>query len=249
MPARCAYISLGSNQGDSAETIRQSLDQLNEHAEIQVVRSSSLYQTAAVGNVAGPPFLNAAAELSTSLPPLELLHQLQLIEQKLGRIRTVHWGPRTLDLDLLFYENEILNTEELTIPHPAAWYRRFVLAPLAEIAPGFDHPVLKTSIEELYARTCQDSIRVAVLGTTDELSSIHEIASEFPQIEIHPVSTSEEMRKTYIFILEISSEHGLSGFEVPVPTLISLRNLPEDRLRQSILDLFSAVTGAVQRLN
>jgi len=146
-----AFISLGGNLGDVAETFNCAVDFLNEDYG-HVSRLSSLYSTSAVGENAGPPFLNAVAEIETFLPPGELLEGLLQIELKLGRERTVHWGPRTLDLDLLLYDDMVVDTKTLTIPHPRLWYRRFVLDPLAEVASNVVHPVRELSIAKLKRR-------------------------------------------------------------------------------------------------
>jgi 2-amino-4-hydroxy-6-hydroxymethyldihydropteridine diphosphokinase len=140
MPAT-AYIALGSNLGDRKENLDQAVHLLGQQAGVRVVRVSSYRETEPVG---GPPgqgrFLNAAAELHTDLGPNELLRVLLEIEQRLGRVRREHHGPRTIDLDLLLYGQLILMEPELTVPHPRMHERRFVLEPLAEIAPDALHP-------------------------------------------------------------------------------------------------------------
>ena len=149
-----AYIALGSNLGERAAHLRQGLALLAEHPSIHVIRVSSFYETDPVG---GPPkqprFLNAAAELTTTLSAPELLRALLDVETKLGRVRLEKDGPRTLDLDLLLYGQEILAINEpdlqLCVPHPRMHERLFVLEPLAEIAAGVVHPVLARSSAEL----------------------------------------------------------------------------------------------------
>ncbi len=149
-----AYIALGSNMGDRAANLQQALTLLGERAGIQVKRVSSLHETAPVG---GPPgqgrYLNAAAELTTTLSAPELLQALHGIEQKLGRVRGEKDGPRTLDLDLLFYGQEIIELKEadldLVVPHPRLHERLFVLEPLAEIGAAVVHPRLCQSVAEM----------------------------------------------------------------------------------------------------
>jgi len=160
---RC-YISLGGNLGAVAETFDRALEQLARGSACEVRAVSRYRQTKPVGDRAGEVFLNAAAEIETSLSPLALLDHLQSIERALGRTREVHWGPRTLDLDLLFYGSEIIDAPRLVVPHSAAWYRRFVLDPLAEIAPHFIHPVKRAAIVYLRERLLPRPLVVALVG-------------------------------------------------------------------------------------
>jgi 2-amino-4-hydroxy-6-hydroxymethyldihydropteridine diphosphokinase len=149
MPSR-ALIGLGSNLGDRRSNLESALELLGATPSVVVAQVSSFHETAPVGGPEGQgPFLNAAAALDTTLEPLPLLHLLLDIEARHGRVRTVHWGPRTLDLDLLLFDDRIINTPELTIPHPRLAVRRFVLEPLAEIAPGAVNPVTGRTVTEM----------------------------------------------------------------------------------------------------
>jgi 2-amino-4-hydroxy-6-hydroxymethyldihydropteridine diphosphokinase len=148
--SRLVYIALGSNVGDRAGNLARAIEAMNA-AGLRVRRQSSLYATEPVG---GPPqgwFLNAVVEAETDWMPLRLLHALQRIERGLGRRRSVSSGPRTLDLDVLFYGSSIIHSRELDVPHPRLAQRRFVLAPLAELAPTLSHPVFHRTIAELLA--------------------------------------------------------------------------------------------------
>ncbi|MBU0637535.1 MAG: 2-amino-4-hydroxy-6-hydroxymethyldihydropteridine diphosphokinase [Planctomycetes bacterium] len=133
------YVALGSNQGPRAEHLRSALHELEERGDIRVLRCSSLHETAPVGGPAGQrDYLNAVAELQTALSPRDLLARLQQIEQRHGRRRTVRNGPRTLDLDLLLYDDEVIDEPDLTVPHPRMWTRSFVMEPLREVCePGW----------------------------------------------------------------------------------------------------------------
>jgi 2-amino-4-hydroxy-6-hydroxymethyldihydropteridine diphosphokinase len=147
-----AYIALGSNLGDRRGTLEGALAALATVPGVVVRKVSSFHETEPVG---GPPgqglYLNAAAELSTTLDPFAVLHVLREIEERFGRARAVHWGERTLDLDLLLFDDQIVHTPDLTIPHPHLSERRFVLGPLAEIAPEAVDPVTKRTIRDLLA--------------------------------------------------------------------------------------------------
>ena len=149
-----AYVGMGSNLGDRAGNLLLALRGMKE-AGLVVARLSSVYETEPAGVFEEqPPFLNMAAELSAPLPPPEgLLHLLLDIERSLGRRRERPLAPRTLDLDLLLYGDELRATDALTLPHPRLHQRRFVLAPLAELIPEARHPTLDTTFAQLLAAT------------------------------------------------------------------------------------------------
>lgn len=137
MDAGGIYIALGSNLGDRAEHIHSALRELAQEGDISALDCSSLHETEPVGGPPGQgPFLNAAAELETSLPPRDLLARMQSIEARHGRVRTVRNAARTLDLDLLLYHHRVIAEPDLIVPHPRMWERPFVMQPLAEICPA-----------------------------------------------------------------------------------------------------------------
>lgn len=147
-----AYLGLGSNLGDRRAYLERAVQALQSHAGILALRRSSLYETTPVGGPAGQGlFLNMVVEIETILDPETLLTALLQIESDLGRQRSVRDGPRTIDLDLLLYEDRVLDQQNLTLPHPRLHERLFVLEPLAEIAPGVLHPRLQRSIAQLRA--------------------------------------------------------------------------------------------------
>ncbi|MCH8529839.1 MAG: 2-amino-4-hydroxy-6-hydroxymethyldihydropteridine diphosphokinase [Saccharospirillum sp.] len=131
-----AWIALGSNLGVSENWLELALEQLNQLPQSQLLACSPWYRSAAIGGPADQPdYLNAVCQLQTTLPPLDLLHALQQIEAEAGRERLVRWAPRTLDLDIICYDAVISNDPELTLPHPRAHQRAFVLRPLADLTP------------------------------------------------------------------------------------------------------------------
>lgn len=144
-----AYIALGANLGDRGLTLYSAIDRLGRLGA--VTARSSFYETEPVGFRDQPPFLNAVVAVETDLEPLDLLRGMLAIERELGRDRrnSALNGPRTLDLDLLLMGDRVLAGKELTLPHPALAWRRFVLGPLAEIAPHLRHPLLKHTMEHL----------------------------------------------------------------------------------------------------
>jgi 2-amino-4-hydroxy-6-hydroxymethyldihydropteridine diphosphokinase len=148
-----AYLGLGSNLGDRRGYLEQGLALLRQTPGVEVLRVSSFFETDPVGGPAGQgPYLNAAAALRTTLPAAELLQRLLAIETACGRVRAERFGPRTLDLDLLLYGDVVLDSPDLTLPHPRLHERLFVLQPLAEIAPGALHPVHACSVADLLTR-------------------------------------------------------------------------------------------------
>lgn len=135
-----AFIGLGSNLGEREAMIRQALDELARLPATQLMRASSLYDTEPTGEVDQPNFLNAVAQLETELTARQLLWNLLLIEKRLGRVRTQRWGPRTIDLDLLLYGDEVIDEPDLIVPHPRLHERMFALEPLAELDPELSVP-------------------------------------------------------------------------------------------------------------
>ncbi len=150
------YLALGTNLGDRPANLRAALKALL--SEVKVITESKVYETPPWGYENQPAFLNMAVKCETNLEPESLLKRLKQHEVQLGREQSFRWGPRLIDIDILFYDNIILKSESLTIPHPRLHERAFVLVPLAEISPDFIHPVLKKTINELLAGVNTDDI-------------------------------------------------------------------------------------------
>jgi 2-amino-4-hydroxy-6-hydroxymethyldihydropteridine diphosphokinase len=147
---KTAFLSLGSNLGDREAFLNQALERL-QSAGVRTVRRSSIHETEPQDFRDQPWFLNMAVEVETDLAPLALLGTIQKIEAAMGRQRSIPKGPRTIDIDILFYANSIIATHELEVPHPRLTERRFVLDPLSEIAPDLRHPITGKTVREAQA--------------------------------------------------------------------------------------------------
>ena len=160
-----AYLGLGSNLGNRMAFLRGGRDALTSNPGIELVRAAGIYETKAIG---GPPenpkFLNSVLEIETSLDAHKLLETCLAVEDEFGRTRPARWAPRTLDIDILFYDDQVICEETLIIPHPRLHERAFVLAPLLEIAPDFKHPLLDRTITEI----AKGSIGIAELAPLRE---------------------------------------------------------------------------------
>lgn len=251
-----AWIGLGANLGDARATFDEALSQLDAHPQISVHSRSGLYQTAPVGQLAGNAFLNAACRVETSLAPLKLLDVLQSIEKELGRQRGIQWGPRTLDLDLLFFGEQLIESPRLTVPHPGAWYRRFVLDPLIEIAPELKHPLFQVSLSELrdrlQARPLQ--IRLAPHWTALCESTRDQIASQFSGITLiaDNLAHATKERTTPPLWLKLHSDDWKSRVhsdhsEIPVQLVADLTASPGEPL-EKVIDFLTALHDEPQRL-
>lgn len=152
------YLHLGSNKGNRIKHLSLSI-YFVEKLVGKVINMSSIYNSKAWGNTKQADFLNQAISVETKLSPYNLLDKIQFIEKKLGRKRIIKWGPRKIDIDILFYDQLVMQKDRLEIPHPHIERRNFVLKPMVEIAAEFIHPILQKSIKELYTNS-EDSLEV-----------------------------------------------------------------------------------------
>lgn len=155
---KTVFLLLGSNLGDRQKNISRAIELISKNVG-QVLQQSSLYETAAWGKTDQPIFYNQAIKVATQLSPEKLLQAVKKNEQEIGRTVDEKWSARIIDIDIIFYGAELFHSNELVIPHPFMHERKFVLAPLNEIAPDFIHPVLQKSVHELLKK-CIDSLEV-----------------------------------------------------------------------------------------
>ncbi len=152
------YLLLGSNQQNPTKQLAKAILLINTQIG-QLVRQSSIYETAAWGNIKQPNFLNQIIIVKTNFTPELTLQKILSIEKKMGRVRTIKNAPRTIDIDILFFNKEIINKEDLIVPHPLLQQRNFVLTPLNELSPNLKHPILQKTIHQLL-RICKDKLAV-----------------------------------------------------------------------------------------
>ena len=161
MKAKQVYISLGSHLGDRLQFLKQALEQIGIQLG-KVVKASKVYEAAAWGHTKQPNFYNQVIEIETALSPAQLLQGCLDIEKSLGRERSILWGERIIDLDILLYDGRSVELENLSIPHPYMHLRNFVLVPLCEIAPDLIHPILELTVSQLLER-CSDKLEIKAI--------------------------------------------------------------------------------------
>lgn len=164
------YLMSGSNQGNRAALLQSAIDALESYIPVEDLQCSAVFETAAWGLEEQPAFLNQAISFISDVCPRDLLTEVRRIESELGRQRIEVWGPRTLDLDILFFGNQIIEYPDLTIPHPRIQERRFVLAPMADLAPEFRHPVFGKTMSDLL-NECPDHLPVHKYVSATETQS------------------------------------------------------------------------------
>jgi len=157
-----AYIALGSNIPPRFNYLKQAIEAIHELDQVSVINQSAIYETEPVGYKDQNKFLNQVIEVNTSQTALELLELCQSIEDRLGRKRNVRWGPRTIDLDILLYEQEIIEMDQLLVPHPRMTQRAFVLIPLMELAPNLILPIINKTVSEQLESLSNDEKRGVV---------------------------------------------------------------------------------------
>lgn len=215
-------IGLGGNLGNVSQTIVGALQSLSRSPGVRVERWSSLYQSTPVGSAAGSEFTNAAAQLETTLSARELLNCLLAVENEFGRERNIEWGPRTLDLDLLFFGNNVINEPPvLHVPHSGCWYRRFVLDPLFELVPDFVHPEKQQTIAELRTRLLARPFRMDVLDLAGSIGPVlRAMQATLPESELRPIRQPDEVRHDDHGLLVRLDSGPLPGWALPLKSRV-----------------------------
>lgn len=235
------WISFGGNVGDVKATFDAALALLSLHCDIELHRRSGIYRASAMGSQAGSPFLNSVCELGTKMTAKHLLSVLQSVETQLGRVRDVRWGPRTLDLDLLSYGDQIVFEPDLIVPHPGLTYRRFVLDPLVEVDPDWRHPQFLESTGQLLQRLNRRPLKVFLLDASP--SQIQTVAAQlgpkFPDLEL--VCNTPDQGN----VLCVRTAAGTQGCGRSV---LDLRHSPGDVLEQ-LTSAFTAIFDAPERIS
>jgi 2-amino-4-hydroxy-6-hydroxymethyldihydropteridine diphosphokinase len=238
--SRC-FIAFGSNQGQSARTFDLALKTLDSHPRFSLKNASSYYRSAAMGPSAGSDFLNAVAEFETDWSPTDILEQLRLQEDRSGRQKTSAWGPRTLDLDLLYVDDLVQETAELTLPHPGAWYRRFVLMPMCEIAPEFKHPVYEENQSELLTRIDRRPLRIQLIGCDIYSGNIEDLDRRLSEVTFESPLLPDPSEG--LIVVGRRSE----GLKENVPQ-VDLSTLPGNNL-EALESVLQAVIGHCEKAN
>lgn len=243
-----AMVALGGNLGNVTQTFKAALDVLRSHSAVRGVEAAGVYQSQAMGADAGNGFLNSACVFETSLDPLDLLTLLQTIESDQGRTRELHWGPRCLDLDLVFYGDAVVAHPELSVPHPHAWYRRFVLEPVEELRPDFMHPVIESTVRALNARLSRRPFQLLVdIGSSEadleaEVALSELVGREFPAVALQCDRQLDESQ-----IADCSLAVCLDGEPSACLHPLCLRVSEEEPI-QTLRDILTAACTEVVRL-
>lgn len=235
-----ALIALGGNLGDVLDTFRRAIDDLTSMSIVEVTAKSSLYETAPMGAASTSAYLNAVLAVETASAPHTLLRQLQACEQRHGRTRHQHWGSRTIDLDLIAYGSEVMSTDDLVLPHPGLWYRRFVLDPLVDVAPDWIHPVREETARELQTRLMQRPLPIVIDGAhTEALIKNLKLASIADEITLQLSSSSEAAIRFCVTGME-----GTTGDADPHRVV----TLPEQNASELTLAVLTAALDAPQKI-
>ncbi len=232
-----AVIASGGNLGNVEQTFDRAIALAMEHPEVQSVQSAERFRSVAMGAEAGDAFVNSAWVVETTLEPLALLDLLQQIENRRGRTRDVRWGPRTLDLDVIFYGEDVIELPRLVVPHPHCWYRQFVLAPVASLLPEFIHPIIGLTMRQLSERLVAMPFRLGIGGEPASDKTLAMVAAEFSSVQVQPLVSPDDD------LAEVSLAVWLGTCEPPHRHPLWLR-VPAEDVVEEVQFLRDALTAA-----
>jgi 2-amino-4-hydroxy-6-hydroxymethyldihydropteridine diphosphokinase len=250
--SRCA-IALGGNIGPTALIFDRAIELL-ERSGYAIESRSANFDTTPMGASAGQQFLNAAAVLNTDTGCWQVLNDLHAVESALGRERTISWGPRIIDLDLLLYDDIAVDANEIVVPHPPMWYRRFTLEPLQEIAPDWLHPLLNSTIQQLYDRLLERPLKIKISGNAWN-SPIHQtVLNDLNRrfgvdFELLPERTSLSEEELFATVDFRRSTGGHEAFRSQPPQMqdrtipITVRKSDAAEFEQHFADIAAAILG------
>ena len=239
------WIALGANLGSVRDTFLRALDLLAQLPLTHVGSVSSWHETRAVGDPSAPAYLNAAAGLQTGREPTALLDQLQSIENQLGRVREHRWGPRTLDLDLLLYGQEQIESPRLIVPHPHLRCRRFVFDPLCEIAGDVVHPERGLSVRDLRDRLLPRPLTCVLAGGNSEMRAtlIQQLIPQFPQVAFEEWNAHSPLAAIVAWLGTSSgSEPAIEWTQLPAVSRLDLTSFPGPHVTD-LRDVLNAALG------
>ena len=251
MTTPCA-LAFGGNFARSEDDFQQAIaDLANTNT---VCRSfANVIRSAPMGASSGSEFVNSAGVFETTLAPQELLATIHAIEANLGRRRSIHWGPRPIDIDVLFYDQQIIDTAEIAIPHPCLWYRSFVLKPLQEICPKWIHPIFAEDVQTLANRASEQPLKIKIHDQQSSLPTL-QIAQEIWSTKLRAQGPDSTDNSTEIFakiVIELPQQNSLSEKPRTQPRHESRRIIrcllndanDENSYRQFLTDLEAALIG------
>ncbi|MEP3480812.1 MAG: 2-amino-4-hydroxy-6-hydroxymethyldihydropteridine diphosphokinase [Fuerstiella sp.] len=251
MTTPCA-LAFGGNFARSEDDFQQAIADLA--SANTVCRSfANVIRSAPMGASSGSEFVNSAGVFETTLAPQELLATIHAIEAKLGRRRSIHWGPRPIDIDVLFYDQQIIDTAEIVIPHPCLWYRSFVLKPLQEICPEWIHPIFAEDVQTLENRASEQPLKIKIQDQQSSLPTL-QIAQEVWSTKLRAQGPDSPDNWAELFasiVIELPSKDSLSEKPRAQPQHESSRIIrcllndakDENSYRQFLTDLEAALIG------
>lgn len=240
-------LAFGGNSPDTPKLFQRAVRQLDDQG-IRCIEMASVIQSKPMGAQAGTGFQNTAGRFSTDLLAIDLLSVIHQVEANLGRQRTLHWGPRSVDIDLIFYGNNVIDTPELVVPHPCAWYRSFVISPLAEICPKWIHPTLNESVGQLQEDLLQRPLKIAITCHKIDLSADALVQAAWSEQDRSQLRLGESFDPNCFceIMLQSDSESGRTQPRLESERLIRCPVSSEKPLKQAtqfLKDFASAVLG------